>query len=458
MKILLIRLCPAPETIGLQHLMLVEPLELEVLAGLARPTDQVVIVDLALESDPLEFFVRQEMPDLLGVTGYITNVPDMIAACRTAKRLRSQVVTVVGGVHVEVCPQDLDDPAVDFRVVRNAVTGFPRLLTHLEGEDALPDGVLRSGETVEETALPSFDFRYATPRRDLVDRYRNRYFYVFHDRVALIKTAFGCPSECRFCFCRAITGGHYYERPLGDVIDELADLPQREIYIVDDNFFARQARVEEFIGEHRARSLNKRYLLYGRADFIAAQPGLLADFRDVGLRTVIVGFESFLDSELTAYHKRTSAADNEEAMRVLNRLGIDCYATLIVPPDWGVAEFEFCRATLRRLNVRYVNLQPLTPLPGTEMGSQPGELLLDRRDYARWDLAHVALRPTRLSVPEFYREIIKTYDAVLFRPGVLAGHARRYFGPMLWRMMTGSWRVRRQYEQKMKKERESDHA
>ena len=200
MNVLLVRTRPSPETIGLQHLMRVEPLELEIMAALVPAGDRVSIVDLALETEPLETFLTRERPDVLGVTGYLTNVPEMIAACRVAKRVLPAVATVVGGVHVEVCPGDLADEAVDYRVVRNAVTALPRLLDGIRGSGDMPPGVLRCGDDPEDVPPPARDFQYVPPRRDLVDRYRGRYFYVFHEHVALIKTAFGCPHACRFCF------------------------------------------------------------------------------------------------------------------------------------------------------------------------------------------------------------------------------------------------------------------
>ena len=49
MKILFTRPRPSTETIGLQHVMIVEPLELEVLAGLLHPEDIPVIIDMIIE-------------------------------------------------------------------------------------------------------------------------------------------------------------------------------------------------------------------------------------------------------------------------------------------------------------------------------------------------------------------------------------------------------------------------
>jgi len=91
---------------------------------------------------------------------------------------------------------------VDFRVVRNAAVVFPLLLHHIRGEGGIPKGVLVPGERVDPASLPPFDFAAPLPLRSLTERYRNRYFYIFHDRVALLKTAFGCPYQCTFCFCR----------------------------------------------------------------------------------------------------------------------------------------------------------------------------------------------------------------------------------------------------------------
>lgn len=453
MRILLVRPRPDPETIGLQHVMLVEPLELEVLAGTLGVRDEAAIVDLTLERRDLKDFLREHEPDLLGVTGYITNVPAMKALCRQAKAWRPSVVTVAGGVHLEVCPEDLDDPAVDFRVVRNAAKAFPRLLDHVRGEGPLPPGVLRPGEALDRSTLPDFDWTFPRPARHLVDRYRPRYFYIFHDRVALLKTAFGCPFSCSFCLCREVTGHRYFERPLEGVLDELAGIEQREVYIVDDDFLVSRARVLAFAEGVRSRGIDKHYLVYGRADFVAANEGLLRELRDVGLRTVIVGFESFMDADLRSYGKGIAASTNEEAMGVLRRLGLDCFATIILPPHWSEQDFASCGRTIRRLGIRYVNLQPLTPLPGTGQAARQEDLLIDRQDFPRWDLAHVAIRPERMSPEGFYRQIVRLYMDTLFRPRDLLDHARRYPFRMWLRMLAGTWRVRRQYLRKTREAR-----
>jgi len=132
MKILLVRPKPSPETIGLQHVMIVEPLELEILYTLKRDSDTAIIIDLILEKKPFEWFIKKHQPDVLCLTGYITNVGIMIDYCRKAKQLLPTVSTIVGGVHCEVCPEDFEDESIDFRVVRNASVYFTDLLNHID--------------------------------------------------------------------------------------------------------------------------------------------------------------------------------------------------------------------------------------------------------------------------------------------------------------------------------------
>jgi radical SAM superfamily enzyme YgiQ (UPF0313 family) len=306
--------------------------------------------------------------------------------------------------------------------------------------------VWRPGDS-DPSTLPPHDFAWVHPDRDTARRYRDRYFYIFHDRVALLKTAFGCPYSCRFCFCREITGRRYRERPLDDVLDELQALPEREIYIVDDDFLVSRDRVLRFCDGLRERGIDKHYLVYGRADFIARNPDVIQRFRDTGLRTVIVGFESFSDAELARYHKQADAASNAQAMAVIRRLGLDCYATVILSPDWGPDEFRAAGRKMRNLDIRFVNLQPLTPLPGTETVVPDSDLVISRKDFAKWDLAHVTVRPTRLSVADFYGELIDLYVATLYRPEVLWRHARQPVR-MIAKMLAGTWRVAEQYRRK----------
>jgi radical SAM superfamily enzyme YgiQ (UPF0313 family) len=365
--------------------------------------------------------------------------------CRMAKSIDPRIITVCGGVHIELFPEDIDDENVDYRVVRNATRVFPLLIGYLAKQNEYPAGVLRYKELLLAANLPEFDFFFPIPDRSFTRHYRDRYFYVFIRKVALMKTSFGCPFHCTFCYCRQITGERYAERPMDDVIRELQGIPQKEIYIVDDDFLCSPARVREFLDKLKEYDIRKKYLVYGRADFIVQHEDLIREFREAGLRAIIVGLESFFDDELDGFKKQTSGSLNEKAMQILNRYKVDCYAAVILSPGWGKEEFAFVAQELRKLKVRFVNLQPLTPLKGIEMLTEESRLIISRDDFARWDLAHVSIRPEKLGITEYYNEIVKLYNTVLFRPSYLIHHLK-YPLIMHWKMMKGLLKVWRQYQ------------
>jgi radical SAM superfamily enzyme YgiQ (UPF0313 family) len=453
MKILLFRPKPSPETIGLQHLMVVEPLELEILCALKREHDTAVIIDLIIEKRSFVSFIKEHQPDVVCLTGYITNVSTILKYCREAKEISDKIVTIVGGVHCEVCPEDFGHPSVDYRVVRNAARAFTPLLDHIEKDTGLPAGVFQQSDNLENTLLPDFDFHIPFPDRKAVARYRDKYFYIFHKPVALIKTSFGCPFQCNFCFCRVITNGAYAQRPMDDILQELQSINESEIYIVDDDFLVDKKWLKSFFDELRLRKIHKNYLVYGRADFIARNPDIMHEFAKLGLRTVIVGFESFSDKELDAYNKNTSVEMYRETMAVLNREKIDVFATIIIPPHWDRGDFKNMVDVVKSLGIHFVNLQPLTPLPKTEVSFPPEKIIIAKTEYDKWDLAHVSVQPTKLSVAEFYEEILNAYNAILYSTPVLWKYITTYSPAMLFKMLVGGYRVTQQYKQKINQAR-----
>jgi radical SAM superfamily enzyme YgiQ (UPF0313 family) len=448
MKVLFIRPKPSAATIGLQHLMIVEPLELEILATLVKKEHEVRIIDMILEKKKIDFFIKKYTPDVLCLTGYITHIPVIIEYCNIAKQIDRNITTIVGGVHIEKFPEDIDHESVDFRVVRNATITFPRLIDFLNGKSNLPPGVLKYHVILKEDNLPDYNFYTPLPDRELTTKYRRKYFYVFHNKVALIKTSFGCPYHCKFCFCRAITGDNYFVRPLDEVMDELVSINEQEIYIVDDDFLLSADRIREFIRLLKERNIRKKYLVYGRADFISKNPELIKEFKEVGLRTVIVGLESFEDYELQGFNKLTDSNSNRKAMSVLNKYKVDCYAAVIISPSWSTDDFIRTGNIMTYLGIKFVNLQPLTPLKGTGILVNKENLIIERTDYPKWDLAHISILPEKMSVEDFYRNILNLYQRIVLNPGNLIGFLK-YPLTMQIKMIRGVIKVRRQYKNKI---------
>jgi hopanoid C-3 methylase len=444
MKVLFIRPKPPVDTIGLQHIMIVEPLELEILATLIEKEHQVEIYDMILETDSLETIIMRSKPEVLCFSGYITHIPVIIENCKRAKDILPLVITITGGVHVEKFPEDINSEYIDYRLVRNATINFPLLIAHITKTAPLPQGVLKQNEALDESNLPDYNFFTPIPNRSLTQKYRNKYFYVFHNKVALIKTSFGCPYKCKFCYCRIITGNNYFPRPLAEVINELLTIKEKEVYIVDDDFLVNEKRLREFLHLLKVNGIEKKYLVYGRADFIASHPELISDFKKQGLRTVIVGLESFDNVELNEFNKQTDSTTNKMAMSVLNKNKVDCYAAIIISPSWTKTDFQKAGMMMLDLGIKFVNLQPLTPLKGTGISVSTEDLVVARDDFAKWDLAHVTIRPERMSLEDFYKNILWLYMLIVRNPKNIISFLK-YPLHMQIKLARGMSKVKNQY-------------
>lgn len=448
MKILLVRPRPHPESIGLASFMICEPLELEYAgAALEAAGHRVVIADMILERRSLPAILGETLPDLVGFTAYITHVGVVKEYARVVKRALPTCRTMVGGVHAEVVPEDFEDPAIDFILHADAL----RAAVSLAAQLASPAATLRravagvwDGPGKGYAQVP--ELPPCRPAREMTSRYRDRYDYLFHSHCALLKTSIGCAYDCEFCFCAAAARQRLIERPLPEVVAELRTIPERNIFIVDDNFLFRPERVLEFCRLLEEAGERRRFILFGRADFLAAHPQVVRRFAALGLHAVFVGLESFRDEDLAQMGKRSSVGENERAVRVLADAGVECYCGIIVGPDWEAADFALLSRRLIALGRPLVNIQPLTPLPGTPLFCRLGDrVTLPRERYELWDLAHLALAPTRMGTRRYYAEILRAYYRTTTS---LTSHRRvwrRYGARVYFRTVRGSLRITLQY-------------
>ena len=233
-------------------------------------------------------------------------------------------------------------------------------------------------------------------------------------------------------------------------MEELESIREREIYIVDDDFLVDRNRLLRFCDMLEEKGIDKRYLIYGRADFIANNEDVIKRFREVGLRAVIVGLESCDSSELVDYNKKTQVATNEAAVEILRRYDVECYGTFILGLDWKKADFNALAKWIRKLGLVFVNLQPLTPLRGTELYEQYKKDFIIREDeYEKWDLAHLVVKPMHISTRRYYWYTILLYYKIMVNPKSAWYMVKKYGLKDTLKLSIGAGKVNLQYIKKL---------
>ena len=450
MKVLLIRPRPHKETIGLQIVMICEPLELEYISSNIEPLGHKVnIIDMILERKKISYFLKKYKPDVVGLTGYIAHVNIIKEYARQIKEYDKKIKVIVGGVHAEVNPEDFESKNIDYIIRANGIKTFINILNKLENKQKTNNIECvynrKSKKIVKDTT-----FNYLFPDRSKVDKYRKKYYYMFHRNCSLMKTSFGCPYQCKFCFCRKITDEKYFTRDLDNIIDELKTIKEKEIYIVDDDFLVNKKRLLEFCKLLKENDINKKYLIYGRADFIASNEDVIKELKEVGLRAVIVGLESCDSNELVDYNKKTNVQINEKAVSILKKYDVECYGTFILGLDWTKKDFNALAKWIKKLGLVFVNLQPLTPLRGTELYEQYKKDFIIREDeYEKWDLAHLVVKPSKISVRKYYWYTMLLYYKITVNPKSAIYMIKKYGLHDTLKLSIGAFKVNLQYLKKL---------
>jgi radical SAM superfamily enzyme YgiQ (UPF0313 family) len=137
-----------------------------------------------------------------------------------------------------------------------------------------------------------------------------------------------------------------------------------------------------------------------RSDMVVKHPEMMQAWKDVGLRSVVVGFEEINDSGLQKLNKNNQALHNTEAIRVLHEIGVTIVGDFIVSPDYEHSDFDLLERYLDDNPIDLPLLTVLTPLPGTKLYRNMKEKITNHNlDY--YTLTNAVI-PTRMPEKDFY--------------------------------------------------------
>jgi len=164
----------------------------------------------------------------------------------------------------------------------------------------------------------------------------------------------GCYGGCTFCYINPFYGqgskwrGRTPENIIAEIDDLIAKHKIKDFYFTDPNFFGPGER-----GQQRAlrlaallKSRNIRFGIEARVNDIHEET--ISALIEAGLRHILIGLESGSDSSLKRINKMTTVAQNERAIRILRKYGIEPNVGFIMfEPDSSLEDirvnFEFLK-------------------------------------------------------------------------------------------------------------------
>lgn len=395
------------EISSLKQIFRGEPLALEELAGnLLEHT--VRILDLKADPDGLDKELREFQPDVVGITGVTCEANTMLQLAVMVKE-SCRATVVIGGIHASNDPAFFNHTAVDYIVVGIGKKVFADLVCALESDTDTSDlpGVIRTrpGRQLERPPLRnSVDdlVMERPPNYDLVSRYRSHYILEkLGITLGFVASAYGCPHRCFFCSIQGQTGGGYLTKSIATVIRDiglLVDIPV--IRLVDADTFGDVKRAIALGRALLESGLNKQYLADIRSDTVVRHPKMLREWKEAGLRAVIIGFEEIDDASLSAMNKANKACMNAEAISILNDLGITIVGDFIISPGYDEDDFDRLGTYLSTRRIDLPMITVMTPLPGTSLYRQERHRIINHNlDY--YTLTN-AVTTTKLAEERFY--------------------------------------------------------
>ncbi len=422
MKILLVNPPCDPRTIGLRHMAKIEPLGLELLGGAVEGVHEVQLVDMEVAPRDLDRALRTTKPDIVGVTAEIVHRGTALDVLRRVRARYPDCLTIVGGHHPTMAPEEFHDPVVDLIALGEGVETCREVcaIRAAGGHDydsvaglaiPRPDGTLFRTPLRH---LPVDLDDYPLPDRSLTARYRHLYYYIFERSVAAVRTSFGCTHHCTFCSVRVYSKGGFISRKPELVFEEIRALDEEFVMFCDDHSFIEPERMRRLAELLIEAGVKKRYFAYARADSIVEHRDVYALWAKAGLSIVMTGLEAMDERTLRRSGKKTSPDVNEEAVRIAEELGFGLSAGFLVEPTFEREDFEkIDRYARARPSIVITEYTPLTPFPGTPLyRKERARLLTD--DRALFDLQHFVL-PTRLPSRELYALLLEYYGRATWR-------------------------------------------
>ena len=233
----------------------------------------------------------------------------------------------------------------------------------------------------------------------------------------------GCIYRCNFCSVHEFHRGEYKVQGNDRTLLELSKLPRNSwINIVDD------LAIQELPGSLKMAyppgfdpmddladkvidlDLGQRYWMQVRADNVVRNPKKFEKWAKAGLDTVLVGFESFEQSDLNSVSKGTRVGDNEKSIDILHSMGIRIWGAVMIFQHWMDGNFENLKEKVNQTRIEFPNYTILTPLPGTGQWKEMHSKLLTKEPHF-FDFLHSVL-PTKLGGDKFYEQYASLWRTV----------------------------------------------
>jgi radical SAM superfamily enzyme YgiQ (UPF0313 family) len=350
------------------------PLGLATLAGYLDSKDEVDLQDEHVEKLRLD-----DDPDLVVIQAYITSAR---RSYEIADRYRQRGCYVaMGGLHVTSLPDEAALHA-DSIFIGPGEDIWPQFLDDFRNRRPQPRYTSRV-RTLR--GLPRI-------RRDLI----KRHLYLVPNSIVVSR---GCPHTCDFCYKEGFFAGgrSFYTQTVDDALAEIARLPGKHLYFLDDHLFGNPRFAETLFDG--MRGMGRVFQAASTVNAIM-RPGLLEKAQAAGLRSLFVGFETLSSLNLQMSQKTQNLnRDYGAAIRRVHDCGVMINGSFVFGMDDDDERvFDTTVEWAIQQGIETSTYHIMTPYPGTDLYRRMQAAgRMRTRDWDLYDTRHVVYEPHGMS-------------------------------------------------------------
>ena len=358
-----------------------EPLPLGVLAGLAPPDVEVVMIDDRFETIPYD-----DPTDLVAIT--VETFTAKRAYEISAEYRKRDVLVIMGGMHPTLLPEEVRSHADSIYL------GDAEFLWRQVIED------VRNGKM-----QPIYRAEVGPPQPGTLTR-RDIFKGKKYLPITLLQFSRGCRFECTFCATSAFFNKSHYYRRIEEVVAEIESQSRKILFFVDDNLLSNQWADKTLFRE--LIPLQIRWVSQASIDMtedlelmdLMAQSGCLGN---------VVGFESIEEANLTSMKKSSNLiAFNhyKHQLDVIRDYGLQTWAAFTLGHEYDTRETAMRTLDFAMQNkFAFAAFNILLPYPNTPLYRQlerEQRLLYDGKWWLHPDYRfnYAAFKPRLISADE----------------------------------------------------------
>ncbi|MFH1825336.1 MAG: radical SAM protein [Candidatus Firestonebacteria bacterium] len=342
---------------------------------LKKENFSVEILDASVEMLNVENIIdiiKDKKPFIVGIT---VTTPLIRTVYSIIKRIKSENIKceiVLGGAHISIDPEIIEDMDVQYGFIGEAEYGFLKLCKRLvrdQGEFDEIDGLVYNNNgiiKINKKKVPDDLDALPFPARDLIDN--DKYFSpVISGRITSMITARGCPFNCAYC-SRPAVGKEYRVRSLENIIKEVKEVINKYevkyINFEDDTFTLNKDRTRQFCEKVIDEKIKVSWGCQTRADLVDAE--LLKVMKDSGCIKVSFGVETGSERIRYLINKKVKNEDYIKAFKWCHELGMETNAFVMFGhPTETIKEMEESIKFTCKLSPNYAAFYITTILPGS---------------------------------------------------------------------------------------------